>query len=147
VDHPLGQRRAVLAARRLHSEELPFDVEQGDSFPFDLKRDQLAVPEALLNTAGAVSREVAEAMASGVRLRFGAQLAAAVTGIAGPDAGGSDKPVGLTYIAVASALGTAAYEYRFSGDRRSNRQRAAAEALRLLVEEVQRLGQAPVKTA
>jgi len=101
------------------------------------KRDQLAVPPALLSRMGAVSGEVAEAMAEGARSRFGTDLAAGVTGIAGPEIDGqvSDKPVGLTYIAVASARGTASHEFRFSGDRRSNRRQAAVQALRLLAEE------------
>ena len=71
------------------------------------KRDELGVPAALLKRAGAVSGEVAVAMADGARSRFGTDLAAGVTGIAGPDSDGSNKPVGLTYIAIASARGTA----------------------------------------
>jgi nicotinamide mononucleotide (NMN) deamidase PncC len=58
-----------------------------------------------------------------------------VTGIAGPESDGSAKPVGLTYIAVASKAGTASHEYRYKGDRWSNRRQAAREALRLLAEE------------
>ncbi|TAN34519.1 CinA family protein [bacterium] len=100
------------------------------------KRDQLGVSPALLKRVGAVSREVAQAMAEGARSRFGTSLAVGVTGIAGPDADGSDKPVGWTYIAVASARATSTHEYRFSGDRRSNRRQAALQALRLLIEEV-----------
>lgn len=101
----------------------------------DVKRDQLGVPAALLKRVGAVSSEVAKAMAEGVRSRFETDLAAGVTGIAGPDSDGSSKPVGLTYIAVASARGTSAHEYRFAGDRWSNRRQAALETLRLLAEE------------
>jgi nicotinamide-nucleotide amidase len=111
------------------------------------KRDQLAVPPALLSRLGAVSSEVAEAMAEGARSRFGTDLAAGVTGIAGPEIDGpvSGKPVGLTYIAVASARGTASHEFRFSGDRRSNRRQAAVQALRLLAEEAR--SSARAKTA
>jgi CDP-diacylglycerol--glycerol-3-phosphate 3-phosphatidyltransferase len=111
------------------------------------KRDQLAVPPALLSRMGAVSSEVAEAMAEGARSRFGTDLAAGVTGIAGPEIDGpvSGKPVGLTYIAVASARGTASHEFRFSGDRRSNRRQAAVQALRLLAEEAR--SSARAKTA
>jgi CDP-diacylglycerol--glycerol-3-phosphate 3-phosphatidyltransferase len=100
-----------------------------------VKREQLGVPAALLKRVGAVSPEVGEAMASGARARFGTDLAAGVTGIAGPDADGTDKPVGLTYIAIASDRGTVAHEFRFEGDRLSNRRRAAVEALRLLIDE------------
>jgi nicotinamide-nucleotide amidase len=99
----------------------------------DVKRDELGVPAALLTRYGAVSKEVALAMAEGVRSRFGTSLAASVTGVAGPDAEGS-KPIGMTYIAVASELGSSCHEYMFSGDRWSNRREAAGEALRLLLE-------------
>jgi nicotinamide-nucleotide amidase len=131
------------------------------------KRDQLGVAPALLKRIGAVSGEVAEAMAEGARSRFGTDLAAGVTGIAGPEADGqggapeagsartgalrgdvppeSDKPVGLTYIAVASARGTESHEFRFNGDRWSNRRQAAVQALRLLAEEAR--SSARTKTA
>jgi nicotinamide-nucleotide amidase len=99
----------------------------------DVKRDELGVPAALLTRYGAVSKEVALAMAEGVRSRFGTSLAASVTGVAGPDAEGS-KPIGMTYIAVASERGSSCHEYMFSGDRWSNRREAAGEALRLLLE-------------
>lgn len=99
----------------------------------DVKRDQLGVPAALLTRFGAVSKEVALAMAEGVRTRFGTALSASITGIAGPDAEGS-KPVGLTYIAVATEHSSSSNEYIFNGDRWSNRRNAADEALRLLLE-------------
>ena len=99
----------------------------------EVKRDELGVPAALITRHGAVSREVAIAMAEGVRSRFGTTLSASVTGIAGPAAEGS-KPVGLTYIAIATPRGSNSHEYRFNGDRWSNRRQAADEALRLLLE-------------
>ena len=101
-----------------------------------VKRDQLNVPAALLTRFGAVSREVAIAMAEGARSRFQATLAASITGIAGPDTDGSDKPVGLTYVAIATADGTRCEEFQFTGDRLSNRRQAAGQALRLLIEEI-----------
>src|SRR5947208_17114278 len=94
-----------------------------------------------LDIVGAVSREVAEALACGVRERFGTSLAVAVTGIAGPDADGSTKPVGLTYIAVASETRTSSREFKFDGDRASNRRQAANEALRMLIAEVRSVRQ------
>jgi CDP-diacylglycerol--glycerol-3-phosphate 3-phosphatidyltransferase len=103
----------------------------------EAKRDELGVPAALLTRYGAVSREVALAMAEGARKRFGTSLAGSTTGIAGPDAHGSVKPVGLTYIAIASEWGKRCEEYTFTGDRWSNRRQAAAQALQLLLEEVQ----------
>ena len=101
----------------------------------ELKRDELGVPEDLLHTVGAVSREVAEAMAQGARTRFRSSLAAAITGIAGPDADATTKPVGLTYIAVASPGGTTVREFTFGGDRAGNRRQAALEALAMLTAE------------
>ena len=100
----------------------------------EVKRNQLGVPADLLARYGAVSREVATAMADGVRAKFATTIAASVTGIAGPDAEGS-KPVGLTYIAVATPRGTTCSEYGFKGDRWANRRQAADEALRLLIAE------------
>jgi len=114
----------------------------------EVKQRQLGVPPELFQKVGAVSREVAEAMAEGARSRFGTSLAVAVTGIAGPDTDGSRKPVGLTYIAVASPAGTSSSEFKFSGDRPSNRRQAATEALRMVVAEARRISsQAGVKTA
>jgi CDP-diacylglycerol--glycerol-3-phosphate 3-phosphatidyltransferase len=99
----------------------------------EVKRAQLGVEERVLTRHGAVSREVALAMAEGVRSRFGTALAASITGIAGPDAEGA-KPVGLTYIAIATPRGSTCQEYTFKGDRWSNRRQAADQALRLLIE-------------
>jgi len=67
------------------------------------KESFLDVPRTLIEEHGAVSREVAVAMAQGARSRFASDLAVAVTGVAGPDGGTLDKPVGLVYIAVANA--------------------------------------------
>jgi nicotinamide-nucleotide amidase len=105
-----------------------------------VKQEHLGVSEELLHRVGAVSREVAEAMAAGARTRFGTNLAVAITGIAGPGADGSSKPVGLTYIAVSSAANTASREFKFNGDRVSNRRQAATEALRMLIAEARRIG-------
>jgi nicotinamide-nucleotide amidase len=113
----------------------------------EAKRDELGVAQELLDTVGAVSREVGEAMARGVRARFGASLAVAVTGIAGPQAEGSTKPVGLTYIAVASERGSSAREFRFTGDRVSNRREAAEEALRMLIVEARASARTRARTA
>jgi len=102
----------------------------------EVKRDELNVAAALLTRHGAVSREVALAMAEGAKAKFGSALAVSTTGIAGPDSDGSNKPVGLTYIAIASEAGRRCEKFNFTGDRWSNRRQAAAEALRMLIEEV-----------
>ena len=105
----------------------------------DVKREQLGVAQSLLDAVGAVSREVGEAMAEGVRSRLGSSLGVAVTGIAGPAAEGTTKPVGLTYVAVASDVHVTSREFKFDGDRSSVRRQAAAEALRMLIAEARSL--------
>jgi len=101
-----------------------------------VKRDELGVPASLLADHGAVSREVALSMAEGAKARFATTLAASTTGIAGPDSDGSNKPVGLTYIAIASEWGSRCEEYMFTGNRWSNRRQAAEQALQLMIQEV-----------
>ncbi len=107
----------------------------------EVKLQELDVSAAVLQKAGAVSREVAEAMAEGARSRFGTSLAVGVTGIAGPDSDGSSKPVGLTYMAVATEGRTASREFLFNGDRPSNRRQATTEALRMLIAEARTVAQ------
>jgi PncC family amidohydrolase len=93
---------------------------------------QLGVPDELIATHGAVSAEVADAMAEGVRSRFDADLAVAVTGIAGPDAGGSDKPIGLHFVAACRrGHPTRVERHVFTRDREGNKEAAALAALEL----------------
>jgi nicotinamide-nucleotide amidase len=92
----------------------------------------LGVDPALIEAHGAVSEAVARAMAEGARARFGASFAAAVTGIAGPDGGTPEKPVGLVHFAVASARGTRAKVVTFTGNRNDVRKRSAFAALALV---------------
>jgi CDP-diacylglycerol--glycerol-3-phosphate 3-phosphatidyltransferase len=98
-----------------------------------LKQRLLGVPADLLQRHGAVSAEVARAMADGARTRLGSDYAASITGIAGPDADGTDKPVGLTFVGVAGPAGTRVERFDLGGDRWENRRQAAAEALKLLL--------------
>lgn len=91
----------------------------------------LAVPERTLGRHGAVSREVAEAMARGARAVSGATWAVAVTGIAGPDGGALDKPVGTVWIAVVGPA-VAARRYGFDGDREEVREATVEAAMSLL---------------
>ncbi|HEU5047447.1 MAG TPA: CinA family protein [Rickettsiales bacterium] len=96
---------------------------------------QLGVPEALLAEHGAVSAQVAQAMAQGALANSHASLSVSVTGIAGPDGGTADKPVGLVYIAVGMQKGGMfVKEFRFEGDRRQVRLATVAEALALLMD-------------
>jgi nicotinamide-nucleotide amidase len=71
----------------------------------DAKTGLLGVPHALIDVHGAVSAEVAEAMAAGARSRLGADLAVSITGVAGPDGGTPEKPVGLVYLGLATETG------------------------------------------
>ena len=98
-----------------------------------LKQDLLGVPAALIAAHGAVSREVAETMATGARSAFGADVAVSVTGIAGPGGGSDLKPVGLTWVAVADRSGVVAERHTWGGDRSANKHASAQAALRLLV--------------
>jgi PncC family amidohydrolase len=96
----------------------------------------VGVPHDVLAAHGAVSAQVAMAMATGGRARTGADLAVSVTGIAGPAGGSPSKPVGLTYVAVADALGVAVRRHLWTGDRSENKRQSAAAALELLLERV-----------
>jgi nicotinamide-nucleotide amidase len=104
------------------------------SYADTAKASLLGVPAASLTAHGAVSAQVARAMATGVRERLGTSLAASVTGIAGPDGGTAEKPVGLTYVGVADDRGTDVRRYTWTGDRDVNRHESARAALELLVE-------------
>ncbi len=89
----------------------------------------LGVPQALIDAAGAVSEEVAIAMAEGAKRRFGADIGAGITGIAGPGGGTPGKPVGTVYVAVAAGSVRISDRLRLSGDRDSVRREAVARAL------------------
>jgi nicotinamide-nucleotide amidase len=92
----------------------------------------LGVPPELLNQHGAVSTEVARAMAEGVRTRLGADVGLAFTGIAGPGGGSAEKPVGLVHWAVATAKGTEARQRTFIGGRLDVRRRAVFSGFDLI---------------
>jgi len=108
------------------------------SYADQAKVELLDVPNVTLQAHGAVSAQVALAMAQGVRHRLHSDLAVAVTGIAGPGGGSDAKPVGLTYIAVADAAGEVVRRHLWSGNRSANKREAAAAAIRMLLE---RLGE------
>ena len=96
------------------------------------KTEVLGVPADLVATRGAVSPEVARAMAEGARRLGGTDFGIGITGIAGPDGGTPEKPVGLTYIGLAWEGNSLAREYRFLSDRPVNKVRASQMALELL---------------
>jgi nicotinamide-nucleotide amidase len=103
-----------------------------------VKTELLGVDEALLARHGAVSAEVAAAMAEGARRATGATYALSTTGVAGPDGGTAEKPVGLVFLGCAGPGGSHAVRERFPGDRQSVREWAVARALHLLRETLDR---------
>ncbi len=97
-----------------------------------VKNRDLGVPAEILATKGAVSAECAEAMALGVRRRFGTGWSVVTTGIAGPGGGTPEKPVGLVFIGVAGPDGVTVERDVFSGDRAAVRAATVRRALELL---------------
>jgi nicotinamide-nucleotide amidase len=102
------------------------------SYSDDVKRTELEVPAELLAAYGAVSEEVAAAMAEGARRRLGAEVAVAVTGVAGPDGGTPEKPVGRVYLHAAGPDGSLARMLDLPGERAQVRVRATVTALHML---------------
>ncbi|MDE1906865.1 MAG: nicotinamide-nucleotide amidohydrolase family protein [Rhodospirillales bacterium] len=95
------------------------------------KTQMLGVPEATLAAHGAVSAQVAQAMAEGARTRAGTNAAISVTGIAGPDGGSAEKPVGTIWFGLATAKKSFAEHRHFTGNRDEIRAQAVAFALAL----------------
>jgi PncC family amidohydrolase len=104
------------------------------SYADEAKTRLLGVAEDQLAAHGAVSAQVARSMASGALSRTGADLAVAVTGVAGPGGGSPAKPVGLSYVAVATAEGVEVRRFVWTGDRAANREASARAAVELLLE-------------
>jgi len=98
------------------------------------KNELLGVSKELLKKHGAVSKEVAAAMAQAVRQNARVDYGLATTGIAGPTGGTKDKPVGLVYIALSAKDTIIIKRYLFSGNRFSNKESTCAAALELLLE-------------
>ena len=99
------------------------------SYANSAKTDCLKVEQDILDRYGAVSPECAEAMANGVRSAARTDISLAVTGIAGPDGGTADKPVGTVYLAMISPQGKRVERFNFSGNREQVRLRTACTAL------------------
>jgi len=102
------------------------------SYSDDVKIQQLKVDKDIIEKNGAVSEECAMAMAKGCRKLFDSDYALSITGIAGPDGGTEEKPVGLTYIGLSSIHDTFAKEFNFGNLREINRTRAIYSALEML---------------
>lgn len=102
------------------------------SYANDVKTKVLGVPAEILRNKGAVSSECVAAMAEGVRRLTGSDYSIATSGIAGPDGGSEEKPVGLVWIGVSTPQGTETFNAVFKGDRKRNIERFAATALNYL---------------
>ena len=98
------------------------------------KSSLLGVPAGLIAVHGAVSEPVVRAMAEGARARLGVALAVAVSGVAGPDGGTPDKPVGTVWFAWANGRETTAVREQLGGDREAVRRQSVALALNRLIE-------------
>ena len=107
----------------------------------ETKMKLLGVRQGTLMEQGAVSRETVLEMAAGVRRALGADIGAAISGIAGPGGGTPEKPVGLTWIGLSAPGVEAAWSYIWHGDRLAVKEQSARQVLRLLVDYL--LGQLP----
>ncbi len=105
------------------------------------KAELLGVPAELIAAKGAVSQEVARAMAAGALAHAHAGIAISVTGIAGPGGGSAEKPVGLVWFGLATRGETWTFREIFVGDRGAIRRQATARGLSLLLDGARRLGQ------
>ena len=123
-----------LVAARLTSVPGSSDVFLGGvvAYADRVKEAELGVPADLLAAHGAVSAETAAAMAEGARARLGADVAVAVTGVAGPSGGTEEKPVGLVYFHAAGPEGERQAEFNVPSDRETIRRRSAVAALHLV---------------
>lgn len=98
----------------------------------EAKHQMVGVPMALFNSVGAVSEEVARAMAEGARAHADVDLACGITGVAGPGGGSDEKPVGLVHIAAASFDQTIHERCMFNGDRHAVRVASVLKALEMM---------------
>ncbi|MBL7926987.1 MAG: competence/damage-inducible protein A [Bacteroidia bacterium] len=102
------------------------------AYAYEVKEDMLEVDKQVLQTKGAVSEEVVVQMATQARQVFKSDYALAVSGIAGPDGGTAEKPVGTVWISLAYEGGTVAKRFKFGTDRNRNIEATALTALHLL---------------
>jgi nicotinamide-nucleotide amidase len=123
-----------LVAERLTRVPGASDVFLGATVAYadEVKTEHLGVEPALIEQHGAVSAEVAAAMAAGARGRFGADVAVGITGVAGPGGGTPEKPVGLVYVAAETPDGARVIDFSYPSDRAAVRSRAAVASLHLV---------------
>ncbi len=105
-----------------------------------VKMNLLQVPAGMLAQYGAVSEETVRAMAEGARAMFGVEVAVSISGVAGPGGGTREKPVGTTWISVATVEGMWARKFQFNGGREENKGMAAEAALSFLLESLHERG-------
>lgn len=102
------------------------------SYSNEIKINELGIPAAVIENNGAVSKETAEAMATGIRSKYNTDYALAITGIAGPDGGTVLKPVGTVWIALADAAGVSSELFHMGSNRSRNIEKSANQALEML---------------
>ena len=110
------------------------------SYTNQAKHELLDVPNNLLETYGAVSKQVAHSMAEGIRKNAGTDLGVSTTGIAGPTGGTKEKPVGLVYIGVSIKEKTIVKRFVFEGSRLENKNSTCTEALTLIKQVITQQG-------
>lgn len=98
------------------------------------KIELLGVSEDIIKQRGAVSFEVAKAMAEGVRKKSNVDIGISTTGIAGPTGGSKEKPVGLVFIGISTKKDTIVKKFQFNGNRLQNKELTCNEALKLLLD-------------
>jgi nicotinamide-nucleotide amidase len=106
------------------------------TYSYDSKIRELGVRSETLETLGAVSEETVLEMAEGARRKFGTHFAVSVSGIAGPDGGTPDKPVGTVWMAISGPNGTTAHKALFGDNRERNIERSALTALNMLRKQI-----------
>ena len=106
------------------------------AYAYEIKTELLEVPQEMLVKEGAVSEAVARAMAHGARAKLGTSWAVSLTGVAGPDGGTDEKPVGTVWIAIEGPNGASAKKIFWPGDREQVRRMAAITALHLLYKQL-----------
>jgi len=106
------------------------------SYSNNSKIQLLDIDKKLIRKYGAVSPEVATAMAEGVRIKSDVDIGLSTTGIAGPTGGSAEKPVGLVYIGISTKKVTIVKKYNFSTDRLENKKRTCKKALELLYQQI-----------